>query len=80
MRRWEASYAKERDLTSFGGGVILRNNGPLTNTKMFLNVFTIIAQTVKGYIIVHLKLVCALANIHHSMRNEVIVFEQWCHL
>jgi len=31
------------------------------------------AQNVKDYITVPSKLLCALANIHHSMCNEMIV-------
>jgi len=47
---------------------------------MFLILYAIIAQNVKDDTTALLKVLCALGNIHHGMCNEIIVFEQWCHL
>jgi len=48
--------------------------------RNILIAFAIVAQNVKDDITFLLKILCALANIHHSMCNEIIVFEQWCYL
>jgi len=48
--------------------------------RNILIAFAIVAQNVKDDITFLLKILCALANIHHSMYNEIIVFEQWCYL
>jgi len=67
---------REKEISPNTGVVsFLRNNRPITNTTMFLNLFASIAQNVKDDITVLLKLLCALANIHHGMCNEMIVFE-----